>query len=217
MHGTPTKPVRPRNAASLVLLRPGNGGPEVLLGQRGATARFMPGRFVFPGGVVQRDDRLPWPGEATSAGSPASRAAARAALRETFEETGFLLGRLAGTATTPARAPHAAAEAYRARGFAPALDALIEIGRAITPTFSPMRFHARFFVADGSAAVGPLHPGEELDSVGWYEVAADFPAPMSHVTRFMLEQAIAAWRTGAVERLPLYRHIKGVARVDWRS
>jgi len=45
-------PVRPRDAASLILLRDGKAGLEVLIGRRGKGARFMPGRYVFPGGRV---------------------------------------------------------------------------------------------------------------------------------------------------------------------
>ena len=49
--------VRPRDAASLIIVRPGADGPEVLMGMRGARHRFMPNRLVFPGGRVDPDDR----------------------------------------------------------------------------------------------------------------------------------------------------------------
>ena len=49
--------VRARHAASLVVLRRrASGEPEVLMGMRGATHRFMPNRLVFPGGAVDRAD-----------------------------------------------------------------------------------------------------------------------------------------------------------------
>src|SRR5215472_7647716 len=57
------RPVRPRDAASLVLLREGKRGLEVLIGRRGKGARFMPGRYVFPGGRVTADDARLWVGE----------------------------------------------------------------------------------------------------------------------------------------------------------
>jgi 8-oxo-dGTP pyrophosphatase MutT (NUDIX family) len=47
--------VEPREAASVILLRAGAAGPEVLLGRRNPGARFMPGAWVFPGGA--QDDR----------------------------------------------------------------------------------------------------------------------------------------------------------------
>jgi 8-oxo-dGTP pyrophosphatase MutT (NUDIX family) len=49
------EPVVPREAASVILLRAGGAGPEVLLGRRSPGVRFMPGAWVFPGGA--RDDR----------------------------------------------------------------------------------------------------------------------------------------------------------------
>ena len=44
------RPVFARHAASLLLWRRGEAGPEVLMGVRGAGHRFMPNRLVFPGG-----------------------------------------------------------------------------------------------------------------------------------------------------------------------
>ena len=62
----------PRPAASVILLRDGEGGPEVLLVQRTHGARFMAGVWVFPGGAVGSGDEGP-PG---------------AAVRELAEEAG---------------------------------------------------------------------------------------------------------------------------------
>jgi 8-oxo-dGTP pyrophosphatase MutT (NUDIX family) len=45
-------PVAPRQAASVILLRGEARSLEVLLLRRSATARFMPGAWVFPGGAV---------------------------------------------------------------------------------------------------------------------------------------------------------------------
>lgn len=67
------EPPVPRPAASLVLLRGGGTAPEILMGRRQATMRFMPGRYVFPDGARE-------PGDATLAWT---------ALRETREETGL--------------------------------------------------------------------------------------------------------------------------------
>jgi 8-oxo-dGTP pyrophosphatase MutT (NUDIX family) len=46
----------PRASASLILLRDGEGGPEVLLVQRNPEQRFMGGAWVFPGGATSPDD-----------------------------------------------------------------------------------------------------------------------------------------------------------------
>jgi 8-oxo-dGTP pyrophosphatase MutT (NUDIX family) len=65
----------PRQAASIVVLRDSDAGPEVLLVQRNPEQRFMGGAWVFPGGAVHTDD--------------ADHAAA--AVRELEEEAGVTL------------------------------------------------------------------------------------------------------------------------------
>src|ERR671925_78824 len=45
-----------RQAASLILLRDSEEGPEVLLVERNPKQRFMGGAWVFPGGAVQAED-----------------------------------------------------------------------------------------------------------------------------------------------------------------
>ena len=45
-----------KNAASIILLRGYNGNSKVLMGQRGKGASFMPNKFVFPGGSVDKED-----------------------------------------------------------------------------------------------------------------------------------------------------------------
>jgi 8-oxo-dGTP pyrophosphatase MutT (NUDIX family) len=69
----------PRVAATVIVLRGGADGLEVLLAQRNPQARFMAGAWVFPGGAVSPED-----GE----GEAALRAAG---LRELQEEAGITL------------------------------------------------------------------------------------------------------------------------------
>ncbi|HEY2601483.1 MAG TPA: NUDIX domain-containing protein [Thermoleophilaceae bacterium] len=45
-----------RKAASVIVLREGTDGPEVLLVQRNPASRFMGGAWVFPGGAVHSED-----------------------------------------------------------------------------------------------------------------------------------------------------------------
>lgn len=95
---------QPRDAATVVLLRPGPAGAEVLLTRRPATMAFAPGVHVFPGGRVEPGDTDPRlvrrshlpPDEAQRRlGEPIAGEAALAffiaALREAFEEVGILL------------------------------------------------------------------------------------------------------------------------------
>jgi len=69
----------PRPAGTVILLRGGASGLEVLLVQRNPKARFMGGAWVFPGGAVDRHE---------GQGDDAVRAAA---VRELEEEAGILL------------------------------------------------------------------------------------------------------------------------------
>jgi 8-oxo-dGTP pyrophosphatase MutT (NUDIX family) len=50
------KVAAPRQAATLVLLRDGSDGPEVLLVRRNPRQSFMGGAWVFPGGALHEDD-----------------------------------------------------------------------------------------------------------------------------------------------------------------
>ena len=52
------EPVAPKPAATVLLLRDGEAGLEVLMTRRSTKASFAPGAFVFPGGVVDQADAL---------------------------------------------------------------------------------------------------------------------------------------------------------------
>ena len=97
--------VRPKDASTLMLVDRSGPVPKVLLGKRHQRHKFMPGRYVFPGGRVDPADRLmpvarPLDPHAEAhlmkrlqrASPVKARAFALAAIRETFEETGLLLG-----------------------------------------------------------------------------------------------------------------------------
>ena len=71
------EPTKPRQAATVILLRGGAARLEVLLAKRNPAQRFMGGAWVFPGGAVDADD-----GEGTAA----HRAAG---VREVAEEVGI--------------------------------------------------------------------------------------------------------------------------------
>ncbi|MDF1750981.1 MAG: NUDIX domain-containing protein, partial [Alphaproteobacteria bacterium] len=81
------QPVTPTEAASLVILRGPEDTPDVLLGRRRDTARFMPGYFVYPGGAVDAPDIA-----LADSGWPGSRFHC-AAIRETWEEAGVSLAK----------------------------------------------------------------------------------------------------------------------------
>src|SRR4051812_18653338 len=97
---------RPKDAATLILIDRSGSKPKVLVGRRHDKVVFMPGKFVFPGGRVDKsDNRIPVAAPISQAlqtnlmkGSPRTapsraRALAVAAIREAYEETGLCLGR----------------------------------------------------------------------------------------------------------------------------
>ena len=116
--------VRPRDAASLILLRGAGATLEVLVGRRPLAARFMPGVYVFPGGAIDPPDRVAWTAETgTESLAPRLARCARAALRETWEEAGVLVGRPADT-VSGLPAASAIERAYGERGLVAAMDVL---------------------------------------------------------------------------------------------
>ncbi|MCY4405961.1 MAG: NUDIX hydrolase [Rhodospirillaceae bacterium] len=186
---------RPKDAATLVLVRDGAGGPEVLMGRRPRRQVFMPDQYVFPGGGVEPCDR--WVRPATElrpavaarlarACTPArARSLAAAAVRETFEETGLALGVEAPAAkgTLPPEWRD-----FHATGLAPALDRLDYIYRAVTPPGLPRRFNARFFLARADDASGTLGGDGELLDLGWVPVTEAMTLPIPYITAVVLEE-----------------------------
>lgn len=205
--------VRPRDAASLILLRGAGRELEVLAGRRPLHLKFMPGVYVFPGGAIDPPDRVAWSVESgTEALAPRLAHSARAALRETWEEAGVLIGRPAGSPpTASARAP--IEQAYRERGLSAAIDLLTYVGRAITPSHSSRRFNTRFFVGDGGDVFGEPAASEELEDVRWHPIGREPLESFRDVTRFMLARAIALRSGTADGEAPLFYWAKNARRI----
>ena len=125
--------VSPRPAASVVLLRPGSDGPEILYLRRNPSLKFHGGYWVFPGGRIDPADR----DEAGSdeADGDEATAARRAAVREAHEEAGLQV-----PAASLAFAVH-----------------------WTTPETSPIRFSTWFFVAPATAGAVETDGTEILD------------------------------------------------------
>ncbi len=170
--------MRPRDAATLILVRRDRPVPEVLMGHRSAKHAFMPNTFVFPGGRVDREDGRVRP--ATPLRPPVSerlvkhatptraQALGLAAIRELFEETGLMIGKPA-SGPDPASLP-ASWRPFYERGLAPALGSLDYVFRAITPPNDVRRFHARFFISDAAYAEGELASNGELIDLQWLSI-----------------------------------------------
>jgi 8-oxo-dGTP pyrophosphatase MutT (NUDIX family) len=184
--------VTPRGAATLTLKRQRAAGAEVLMGQRAGRHKFMPGAYVFPGGKVDGHDAQVRPASRlsdevmrhlTRAASPLRAGAiGKTAIRETYEETGLLLA-APGDLGEPSDATWAE---VKAMGLAPDLRHLDYLGRAITPPGSPIRFHARFLLADAEHMRGELGGSGELLNLHWVAIDDALHLQIADVTEFML-------------------------------
>jgi 8-oxo-dGTP pyrophosphatase MutT (NUDIX family) len=206
--------VRPRDAASLILLRGDGDEIEVLVGRRSMSAKFMPGVYVFPGGAIDPPDRIAWNIESGAEALPPRLVrAARAAIRETWEEVGVLVGAPAATpsASGPSKIP--IETAYRERGLTAAIDRLVYVGRAITPSHSFRRFNTRFFLGDGSLAFGEPAASPELEDAGWRRIDRQMLDGFRDVTRFMLARAIALRQGTAEGAAPLFYWANNARRI----
>ncbi len=178
----PKRPPHPRDAASLILLDGKGKKTKILLGKRHGGHKFMPGKYVFPGGRVEPCDRMMNVAGALdalvearlikrrpAAGQTFARALALAAIRETFEETGLALGTQAFG--PPEKAPLGAWSDYAGTGCMPDLQDLHFIARAITPPSRPKRFDTRFFAVDARHIAakldGCVHEDAELIELVW--------------------------------------------------
>ena len=196
-------PVRPVDAAGLILLRGRRDAPEILLGRRPAKTTFLPGIYVVPGGRVDRADHLPsgfheqiHPAVAKTLSAENGRRPAlaflRAALRETYEETGLLLG--GGRAARTARPGAAVWRAYAEAGAAPGFGELDYVLRAITPVGSHRRYNTRFFLGDGGRVEGALTGNGELLDLRWWPAAALERLNIVDVTWALIRSAMQRWQ-----------------------
>ncbi|MEM1104848.1 MAG: NUDIX hydrolase [Pseudomonadota bacterium] len=202
---------RPRDAATLILVRRDGPQPQVLMGKRSGGHAFMPGKYVFPGGRVDPPDgRVASLSELSRASEEKlalksrrrPRAFALTAIRETFEETGLIVGK---RGETPGRKPKDW-QAYHRLGAAPCLQGLTFFGRAVTPPYRPKRFDARFFLGFAEDVLideRPPQDGAELSDLRWVTFAEAGDLDLPSVTRFMIGE-IQARLGGNVPKGPAY-------------
>lgn len=168
------------------------------MGRRAARHRFVPHHYVFPGGRIDRADYAATPLSplrpqvlarlCESCPPRLAHALAIAAARETWEETGLALGE-------PAR---------------PDLRHLDYALRAITPPSSPIRFHARFFVVEGTHLSGTLQGNGELLDLGWRPVAECLKLPIVDVTEHVLRRMLEGPLSSSA-KVPLFSFRRGKA------
>lgn len=209
-------PAVPRLSATLVVVRQGPGGLELLLLRRADKGDQNSGAWVFPGGLVETSDRHCHP---ACAGLDDAQASARlgvqhggldffvAAIRECFEEAGLLFAvdrrdrlvdlksdagaRLAGQRGPLHGGERQFADLCRDFGLRLAADQLFYIGHWVTPLGLPKRFDTRFFLAVLPEGQASMHDEiETLDHV-WLRPATALAPENSRrllrVTRSVIE------------------------------
>jgi 8-oxo-dGTP pyrophosphatase MutT (NUDIX family) len=194
--------LKPRDAATLIIIDGSRRRPRVLMGRRHTRQVFMGDMFVFPGGRYEPDDR-----RMSAAGAlhqtvearllercrgPAPdrpRALALTAVRETFEETGLVIG--TKDYGTPENVPPSWSEFARQEAF-PELDGLHFVARAITPPGRSRRFDTRFFAVSAKAIVGEcpgfVGPDSEFVEIAWVSFAEAERLPLPDITRIILAE-----------------------------
>jgi 8-oxo-dGTP pyrophosphatase MutT (NUDIX family) len=161
----------PQEAGTVLLLRDGAAGLEVLMVRRGKRAAFMADAFVFPGGRVEPSEPF---------------RAAGAAAREAFEEAGVLLavapdGKLIRTdgeawVLEARRGLHAKTlqlgDLLAAGGLRLAVDLMVPFARWVTPSSEPRRYDTWFFLARMPEGQTVGHDDVEVSEHRWGTAAA---------------------------------------------
>lgn len=193
-------PATPRDAATVMLLRPAGPGLEVYLLRRQPTMAFAPGAVVFPGGGVDprdADGDIAWAGpdppewgRLLDAPAQLARELVCAAVRETFEESGVLLaGPSADSIIADTRGEDwetdrqalldrslSLAAFLARRGLVLRSDLLRPWSRWVTPVIEERRYDTRFFAAALPAGQLARDVGGEADKVAWLTPAAALAA-----------------------------------------
>jgi 8-oxo-dGTP pyrophosphatase MutT (NUDIX family) len=184
-----------RHAATIILWRKAVRGVEVLMGQRGQSAVFMPSKFVFPGGAVDDQDANIALGGSFSdlcfsrlcarvgPQAPAPLTLANAAIREMDEETGLKI--------LPSPDPN-----------------LRFIFRAITPPRRPRRFDARFFMVSADQVYGDMTgfagASNELSQLQWIDVTAARALDLPFITEVVLAEVDALVKGQEQQGVPFF-------------
>lgn len=175
-------------AATVLLVRDGAAGLEVLMATRARTIDFAAGAAVFPGGKVAAADRdEAWLALSNGADhlEPQERGFRVAAARETFEEAGLLLARtrsgdpvppsevaaLSGERSAVERAPERFAQLIGDSGLRLDLSAFVDFAHWLTPDGMPKRFDTRFLIAHAPHGQTPACDGGEATALDWLSPA----------------------------------------------
>ena len=197
----PGKSLKPKDAATLIIVRQDGPKPRILMGKRHENHAFMPNLYVFPGGRIDKADSRVKPATplhpdveakllVRMRGKPSkgrAQALAMTAVRETFEETGLLLGQQMDIS---GKSAHADWNQFLETGMRANLAPLRYFARARTPTGRTRRFDSRFFVADAEHVPNLDSPiavnSDELLQINWLTIAETEDLDLPWITRQVL-------------------------------
>ena len=219
---TGARAVRPRLSASLIVIDRSGSEPRFLIGRRHDAHAFMPGKFVFPGGKLERaDSKSPGvPLRETSLGlltddgisAAAAHALAIAAVREAWEEAAISVTSGYNDAFAPSQLP-----------FYPYLSSLAYVARAITPPGFPRRYDTRFFATFRDQTIEEQREAkasDEMTGFGYYSHAETAQINLPAITRIILEHVCKRLAADPLlelrQPLPTFRTRRGKFVCDWR-
>ncbi len=201
MSDTINRPVKPRDAASLVLYEKHGDKVFLLMGKRAKAHRFLPNVFVFPGGRVDTEDahhvaHAPLPEDTEKVlSNPGAKAhaIAAAAVRETYEETGLVIGK------------------ENNGNVEGDFSELQFVARAITPSINPIRFNTRFLLQDANKVTGELGGSGELLHLNWFSIEEALQMPLVDVTEFVVKEVsdIVTNASRNKNEFPLFTYYNG--------
>lgn len=217
--------LRPRDAATLVIVDRSGTVPRILMGRRRPDQVFLPDTFVFPGGRVEAADRALARIHTLKHGQALqlkiamrgrvsdirASALALAAVRETFEETGIILGEAGHHDRS---GPIGGWAEFLSKGYRPRLDSLAFFARAVTPPGRPRRYDTRFFLTDASGIVhrSGNTDGELLD-IDWFTLDKARTLKLPSITHHVIEDIAALLNKprglSLARGIPFYAHRYG--------
>jgi recombination protein RecT len=205
-------PLRP--AATVLLMRDGPQGIEVLMTRRSMSASFAPGAYVFPGGGIDAADaQAHGMAQRRPKQSDLHLTQAIAAIRESFEELGILLARhedgrwadQSDIAQIDRKAPFA--PQCQAKGLTLAADQVFVLAHWITDRDLPRRFDVPFLVARMPEGQTPVADETEQFEPVWV-------GPADALTRHAAGDFFMVYPTiRTLERLKAFASVDAVLQV----
>ena len=194
------KPSKPRDAASVIIYKEMHNKYYVLMGKRSIKSKFMPSIYVFPGGAVDNIDYQANKLFSLSTSINKNKMKTRsdnhtkaimfAGIRETAEECNLYLAKKDVISNSKNLLLNNSWDNFLKKSLFPSFDNLFYFGRAITPSYLKIRFHARFFIANYENFVGTIKSNGELEDLGWVEIRKAKLLPIADVTEFLINRMI---------------------------